>query len=202
MFENGFGGMMNGMFGKVAPGMCRISMKGGIAVKTSNGYKEFDADSGRLTNCDSFVLDVGDDMFFCVPTNKVAKGDIILIGGKPKCVMNAGKDTIKVLSYEDGQIQELVPERHMFLGEAYFYRKIVSIFGNCKGKRKKGMENIMKFMFLSQMLKEKGTDGNNSSMSQLLPFMLMNGNGGFMDGLFGFMDDEEEVEDTNGGGEA
>lgn len=25
--------MLNGMFGKVAPGMCRLSMNGGIAVK-------------------------------------------------------------------------------------------------------------------------------------------------------------------------
>ena len=199
MFENGFGGMMNGMFGKVAPGMCRISINGNIAVKTTNGYKEFDVDSGRLTNCDSFVLDDGDDMFFCFPTNKAAKGDIILVGGKPKCVMSVGKDTIKVLGYEDGQIQELVPERHMFLGETYFYGKIVSIFGNRKGSRKKGMGNIMKFMFLSQMLKGKGTDESSSGMTQLLPFMLMSGNGGFMDGLFEFMDDEDDVENTDDG---
>ena len=26
---------MNGMFGKIAPGMCKLSMSGGIAVKTS-----------------------------------------------------------------------------------------------------------------------------------------------------------------------
>lgn len=30
---------LNGMFGKIAPGMCRLSMNGGIAVKTANGYK-------------------------------------------------------------------------------------------------------------------------------------------------------------------
>ncbi len=202
MFENGFGGMMNGIFGKVAPGMCRISMNGGIAVKTANGYKEFDVDSGRLTNCDSFVLDVGDDMFFCVPTNKASKGDIILVGGKPKCVISAGKDTIKVLGYEDGQIQELVPERHMFLGETYFYGKIVSIFGKRKGSKKKGMSNIMKYMFLSQMMKGKGTDGSSSGIAQYLPFMLMSGNGGFMDGLFDFMDEvDDDVEATDGGEE-
>lgn len=34
--------MFNGMFGKVANGMCRLSMSGGIAVKTSNGYKTYD----------------------------------------------------------------------------------------------------------------------------------------------------------------
>lgn len=30
---------LNGMFGKVGNGMCRLSISGGIAVKTSNGYK-------------------------------------------------------------------------------------------------------------------------------------------------------------------
>lgn len=30
---------LNGMFGKVGSGMCRLSMNGGIAVKTNGGYK-------------------------------------------------------------------------------------------------------------------------------------------------------------------
>lgn len=42
--------MLNGMFGKVAPGMCRLSMNGGIAVKTSNGYKTYNMKTGRLVN--------------------------------------------------------------------------------------------------------------------------------------------------------
>ena len=28
-------GLFNGMFGKIAPGMCRLSMNGGMAIKTS-----------------------------------------------------------------------------------------------------------------------------------------------------------------------
>ena len=31
---------LNGMFGKVGSGMCRLSMNGGIAVKTNGGYKK------------------------------------------------------------------------------------------------------------------------------------------------------------------
>ena len=42
--------MFNGMFGKVANGMCRLSMNGGIAVKTTNGYKTYDLKKNRLTN--------------------------------------------------------------------------------------------------------------------------------------------------------
>ena len=33
--------VFNGMFGKIAPGMCRLSMSGGIAVKTTTGYKSY-----------------------------------------------------------------------------------------------------------------------------------------------------------------
>ena len=32
---------LNGMFGKVGSGMCRLSMNGGIAVKTNGGYKTY-----------------------------------------------------------------------------------------------------------------------------------------------------------------
>lgn len=38
---------LNGMFGKVGNGMCRLSMSGGIAVKTSNGYKSYDVKTGE-----------------------------------------------------------------------------------------------------------------------------------------------------------
>ena len=74
--------MFNGMFGKVANGMCRLSMNGGIAVKTSNGYKTYNVEKKRLTNCDNFVFNIGEEFFFVIPTNKVAIGDIILVAGK------------------------------------------------------------------------------------------------------------------------
>ena len=78
---------LNGMFGKVGTGMCRLSMSGGIAVKTSNGYKSYNVKTGRLTNCDNFAFDIGQDFFFIIPTNKVTAGDIIFANGKPKCVI-------------------------------------------------------------------------------------------------------------------
>ena len=52
--------MFNGMFGKVANGMCRLSMNGGIAVHTSDGsYKTYNLKTNRLTNCSNFVFDLG-----------------------------------------------------------------------------------------------------------------------------------------------
>lgn len=169
--------MFNGMFGKVAPGMCRISMSGKVAIKTSSGYKSYDVESGRLTNCDHFAFDIGEDFFFVIPTNKVERGDIILAGGKPRCVIETGKNEIKTFSYEDGTIDTLVPEHHMFMGKQYFYGKIVSMFGNMMTKDG-GMNNMMKYMMMSEMM--KGNGGNN-----MLPMiMMMNGGGTLFDGMF------------------
>lgn len=134
--------MFNGMFGKVAPGMCRLSMNGGLAVKTSNGYKTYNLKTNRLTNCNNFVFDIGEEFFFVIPTNKVERGDIILVGGKPKCVINVDKDTIKVIDYEDSTVTDILPERHVFMGNTYFYGKVVSMFGNDFTKGKKGMNKI------------------------------------------------------------
>ena len=51
--------MMNKYFGKVANGMVRLSMNGDMAIKTSNGYKTYNAESGALVNCDNFVFELG-----------------------------------------------------------------------------------------------------------------------------------------------
>jgi len=186
----------NGIFGKVAPGMCRLSMNGKIAIKTTNGYKSYDVNTGRLTNCDNFAFDIGEDFFFIVPTNKVEKGDIILAGGKPRCVIDVAKNEIKTFCYEDSSIDTIVPEHHMFMGKQFFYGKIISLFGNMS-KGDKGMGNIMKYMMLSEMMK-----GNNNAdlvgrpgTSNMLPMMfMMNGNmGDFFGGLF-----DENDEDATG----
>ena len=145
--------ILNGMFGKVAPGLCRLSMDGGIAVKTDNGYKTYNMKTGRLTNCDSFVFEIGEDFFFIIPTNKAEPGDIILVSGKPKCVIETGKNKLTVINYEDSTVETILPERHVFMGNTYFYGKIVSMFGSDLVKGKKGANKIMQYMMLSEMMK-------------------------------------------------
>lgn len=192
--------IFNGMFGKIAPGMCRLSMNGRIAVKTGNGYKSYNVDTGRLTNCDSFVFDIGEEFFFVIPTNKVKTGDIILVGGKPKCVMKSEKETITVINYEDSTVETILPERHVFMGNTYFYGKIVSMFGNDFMKGKKGMDKMMSYMVMSEMMKGNSTGSGN--MNSMLPMMMfMNGDNmsdmfsGMFDGIFEDDTDEEEMED-------
>lgn len=194
-------GMFNGMFGKIGAGMCRLSMNGEIAVKTNNGYKTYNPKTNRLTNCDSFVFDIGEEFFFVIPTNKVAKGDIIIVSGKPKCVVSSDNETIKVINYEDATVENILPERHVFMGSTYFYGKIVSMFGNNFMKGKKGMDRMMSYMLMSEMM--KGMGGNGSSRfdsSMLLPMMMMNGGGGFGDmfeGMFDFDAFDEDAEDED-----
>lgn len=193
---------LNGMFGKVGSGMCRLSMNGGIAVKTSNGYKSYNVKTNKLTNCSNFVFDIGEEFFFVIPTNKVEKGDIILVNNKPKCVIEYDKTKITVINYEDSTVETILPERHVFMGNTYFYGKIVSMFGSDILKGKKGTKNIFKYMMLSQMMKGENNssgmlNGNSGGMSAMLPFMMMGGNMGEMfDGMFDFdTDNDADVEE-------
>ena len=186
--------MLNGMFGKVAPGMCRLSMNGGIAVKTSNGYKTYNMKTGRLTNCDSFVFNIGEEFFFVIPTNKAEPGDILLVAGKPKCVIEAEKNKLTVINYEDSTVETILPERHVFMGNTYFYGKIVSMFGSDLIKGKKGTNKIMQYMMMSEMMKGN-SDNSGNGMNTMLPLMMMGGNmGSIFDGLFDFGDGEEDKE--------
>ena len=194
--------MFNGIFGKIAPGMCRISMSGKVAIKTSNGYKSYDVETGRLTNCDNFAFDIGEDFFFVIPTNKVERGDIILVGGKPRCVIEVGKNLIKTFCYEDSSVNDIVPEHHMFMGKQYFYGKIISMFGDLGGGSDKGMKQMMKFMMLKEMMGgNKGAgDGNlMNGMGSVLPMMALTGGfgGGFFDGMLDIDDGEEESVEEN-----
>lgn len=186
--------ILNGIFGKAQPGMCRLSMSGDIAVKTANGYKSYNVKSGRLTNCDSFVFNIGEEFFFIIPTNKAEVGDIILVAGKPKCVVESKKNMLTIINYEDSTVENILPERHVFMGNTYFYGKIVSMFGNDMIKGKKGTNKIMQYMMMSEMMKGNGNNGE-SGMNAMLPFMMMGGSmGNMFDGIFGIEDEDEESE--------
>lgn len=185
---------MNGMFGKLKPGMCRMSIDGKIAVKTNNGYKTYDISTGQLMNCDNFVFDIGEEFFFMLPTNKVQPGDIIVMAGKPHCVIKEEGNLITALRYEDSTISTVVPEHHMFMGKTYFYGKIVSMFGNIANSTPNEM---MKYMAMAQVF-----GGSNTNMQgNMLPVMFLM-NGGFdkmFDGMFdaaGIAPAEENKEDN------
>ena len=194
MFEN-IQNSFNGMFGKVAPGLCRLTMNGNIAVKCSNGYKTYNVKKGTLTNVTNFCFNLGDEMFFVIPTNKVEVGDIILVSGKPKCVTDVDKKVITVIDYENSEVRQVVPERHVFMGSTYFYGNIVSMFGNAF-KNGKGLGNIMKMMMFSQMM-GGNSNGNNGFGQMMAMSMFMGNKENPFEGMFDFNldinDDEAET---------
>lgn len=192
--ENKF---FNGMFGKLPNGTCRLSMTGEITVKTSNGYKYYDTKSKRPVNCDQFVFDIGDDLFFLFPTNKVEIGDILFINSKPKYVIKVEDNMITVLNYEDSTIETIIPEQHVFMGNSYYYGKIVSMFGENLSNGDKGMKKMMSYAMLTEMM--KGSN-NNNGMNSFLPLMFMGGNfTNLFDGLFDFGADDEKKGESVGG---
>lgn len=183
--------VLNGMFGSVKAGLCRLTVDGGIAISTPTGYKTYDEKKGQFINCDEFVFDIGTEMFFVVPTNKVVKGDIIIASGDPRYVLNVQDNMITVVNYKSGTIENILPERHIFLGKEYFYGKIVSMFGDFK--KSGGMRGVFKYMMISKLFSKDNTgnkgilDGNN-----MLPMlMMMNGDTDLFSGLF------SEIEDSN-----
>ena len=54
-------------------------------------------------------------------------------------------------NYEDSVVQDILPERHVFMGNTYFYGKIVSMFNGQLGGTN-GANNIMKFYMMTEMM--------------------------------------------------
>lgn len=196
MFD--FGNMFNGMFKPVAKGYCKMGMNGQVAVKTSTGYKTFNIKTKKLTNCSNFAFDM-DGAFWVVPTFKVEIGDIVLVNGKPRCVIEVGANSIKTFSYEDSTIDEVIPEHHVFMGKTYCYGKIFSPFMNMS-KNDGAMDSMMKMMMMSQMF--GGNTGAGMNGMNPMMFMMMGKDNPFedmFDGAFDFgfgtadaVEDEEE----------
>lgn len=201
MFDN-LSKQFEGMFGKLEPGTCKITMNGNIAIRCGKGYKTYNVKKGILTNVTNFCFSM-DEMFFVIPTTHVVPGDIIFVAGKPKCVISVEKGTkvIEVIDYENSEIKRITPERHVFMGSTYFYGKIVSMFGNAF-KNGNGMKNILKMMMFNSMMggnnaNNANGNGGNSMMSMMGMMAMMGGMGGkdgnMFEGMFDFsLDDTDD----------
>ena len=195
--RSGFGEMFGGMFGPVPKGDCRLGLNGLIAVNVNTGgapkYKTYDVKTGTLTNCSEFALEM-DGSFFLIPTMKVTPGDIILSEGGPCCVIQSGKNSIKVFSYQRGTIEEKVPERHIFMGNAYCYAKLFSPLVNMM-KGTGGMGNAVKMMMLSKLFSAReGTGGGLGADPMMLMMLSAGGNDLFQDMFDGAFEPDEEKE--------
>lgn len=172
-----FDKMFNGMFRPVADGCCKLGANGQIAIKTNSGYKTFDLKHKRLVNCDNFAFDM-DGAFWVIPTFSVSKGDIILVNGKPRCVIEVKKGEIRTFSYEDSTVDTVIPEHHVFMGKAYCYGKIFSPFANMI-KSDGGFNNMMTMVMMSKMFgNEHAGRSGFGNMDPMMMMMFMNGGNG------------------------
>jgi hypothetical protein len=105
------------------------------------------------------------------------------------------------INYEDYTIDTILPERHVFMGNTYFYGKIVSMFGDNFMGKKNSAANIMQYMMMSEMMKGMnggGASSGNNMMSNMLPFMMMGGKmGGMFDNMFNFFDSDSDNDEDN-----
>lgn len=188
--------MFGNLFSKLDNGQCRLSIDGRIAVRTDNGYKTYNAKTNRLVNYHgNFCFDIGQDFFFVMPATKVKIGDIVILNDEIKCVIDNTGKTLKVVSYEDGTVNEIIPERSFFMGQLYFYKKIISLFNLRQGKAK-GFGQIMKLMMLKEMMKgsDSGTNTNNLMPMMMMSSMMGNSSDFDLTDMLG-LDSSEEIED-------
>ena len=178
---------LTSMLHKLAPGQCRLSMNG-IAIKTSNGYKTFDPTTQTLVNCADFVFDIADDMFFCLPTNSVQTGDIIIASGAPVCVISVNGNRIEALRYEDSTVVTIIPENIMFMGNVYFFSKVISPYGGLLNDP----SQFMQLKMMSEMFK-----GESKGMGSMLALgMMMNGGLDFSKMFSGMFGNKTETADN------
>jgi len=156
------GKMFKGMFGPIEAGKCKLGMNGKIAINTPAGYKTYDAKKNRLTNVGSFAFDMF-NMFWLIPTNTLQVGDIILMqkGDRrvPRFVIKVDKGIITALDYEDNEIKQVLPERHILMGKVFFYAKIWCPF---KGMVSNGnmFGQMFKMQLMGQMMGGMMNGGN------------------------------------------
>lgn len=184
------GNMFKGMFKPIEDGCCKMAMNGKIAVKTSNGYKTYDLKKKRLTNVGSFAFDMF-NMFWSIPTNHVEVGDIIIVnkGGRkvPRCVTKVEDDVITAIDYEDNEIRQILPERHILMGKVYFYAKIFCPFKNMLSNGG-GLDSMVKMAMMSQMFGGNGGDNSGNPFGNMMPLMLMSGKDSPFSSIFGGKD--------------
>lgn len=201
MFDNVF----DGAFGK-AEGVC-LAITGDPAVKCKDGkYKTYNLKKDRLTNISKYVFPGTENMFFIVPALKVKAGDLIYVADQLAFVVEVDSrgNRVKIVNFENNRIEEILPERHIFMEKVYFYRRVVSPIGNMM---KKNRAAIMKMAMMSQMFGTSGNtnapgnpftsmfgdSGNNPLMSMIM-FQSMGGSNIFESMFDGIIDESEEKE--------
>lgn len=182
--------IFSNMLGQLEPDTVRMTFDGNVAVKTANGYKTYNVAKKKAINMDSLVMP---DMsaFLLLPSTKVKVGDIIMRDGAFYSIISVDDTTNELVgyNYESGKKETLVRETHCFLGNTYFYSKLVSpilsFFGNKskskpEAKKEEGSSDteVAEAEDTMSMLLPLAMMSQNGDMNSILPMLLMSKMGG------------------------
>lgn len=145
----------------------------GPAIKNQGGeWVSYDAESGEIINVEILNFAEGGKFFYKmpVPISQIDTGDILIHNRQPVFVSGFAEDTLNpiVINIYDGTRVEILPTRSCF-GFAYC-TKIVSLLEGFGGKMTADADhpfgNLLPLMLLS---------GNGKMEDMLLPMMMMQG---------------------------
>lgn len=200
--------MFGNMLGSIAQDQYRLSFDGQIAVrvrsKDGDTYKTYDPRKNKLVTVGDFAIQGLQDTFFLIPTRKLKRGDIVIIDGKPVCVISHDGNTITAASYNTSEIKTLLVDHIVWFGKP-FYGKVTSIFQMMLGNGLSGDgDGLMKMMVMSQLFGGEGAKnpfgidmgGQNGGIGNLLMMSMLFGKGeSIFDGMFSMGADEDDDEE-------
>ena len=138
-------GMMNTEVGKINTNDVKLSMNGGIAVKTKDGkYVTYNKENNKLLDVSMFAFDCP-NMIMKMPTmiNQLVRGDLIEYNSEKVIVLeNSGLNIFKILSMTTGEIKDVIHIENQF--GMNFYIKYMSFMDM------QGMNNPMMMGMMGQ----------------------------------------------------
>lgn len=152
-------------FGSCEKDNVRLSMYG-LAVKNASGeWVSYDAKTESIINVDIFNFGNGKFLYkMPVAFKDIAPGDLLIHNKKPVFVTSV-EDGIKAIDIMAGEKKEVLLTRNMFNFE--YATKVVSLFTMTNASSEQPFGNMLPLLMLEE---------SNGNASNILPFLMMQGN--------------------------
>jgi hypothetical protein len=170
-------------FGRDTSGNFRLSLMGGIAVRTAQDGRYVLINDAGITDVTDMTLEGSDNLVFRVPADSVAPGDLIITSENPFSVLFVQEvlknGHIRGVNPATSAVVEYVPPMNIL--KKRIYVKAVSLFGEMSGKKE--VTDLLPLLLakddsgkpqdmLSTVLLMKSMDSGGVGMERLLPMML------------------------------
>lgn len=157
-----------GEFGKVSEGTVALTFDGKVAVARKDGdYVRYDAEKDQIVNSMSLVMGKVSKFFYILPVTSVQAGDIIKFKETFYQVLEVAENgSLKAVNLSQGTKSTICKETNAF--GFNFYYKVTSLF-KVDGSAQEGFNPLLLTLI---------TDKGDSKYEDLLPLMLLGGQGG------------------------